>query len=142
MCINIPKLQHYKGPLLIDVQDAHEFLNYLLNECSELLEKEAKAKLGPPATSLAVAQQQQQQQQQRLQSGQQASTSEPSSGANGQQAEQQTQPPDAAPPTFIHELFQVRSLMPKLSGLMAHTLLFESLAVHAMLEVTCEGMLP
>ena len=27
---------------LIVVQDAHEFLNYLLNECSELLEKEAK----------------------------------------------------------------------------------------------------
>ena len=24
------------------MQDAHEFLNYLLNECSELLEKEAK----------------------------------------------------------------------------------------------------
>ena len=34
------------------VQDAHEFLNYLLNECSELLEKEAKAKKAaerPPA---------------------------------------------------------------------------------------------
>lgn len=26
------------------LQDAHEFLNYLLNECSELLEKEAKDK--------------------------------------------------------------------------------------------------
>ncbi len=34
------------------LQDAHEFLNYLLNECSELLEKEAKAKKAaerPPA---------------------------------------------------------------------------------------------
>ena len=34
------------------LQDAHEFLNYLLNECSELLEKEAKARKAaesPPA---------------------------------------------------------------------------------------------
>lgn len=30
-------------------QDAHEFLNYLLNECSELLEKEAKSKAGSKA---------------------------------------------------------------------------------------------
>lgn len=28
------------------MQDAHEFLNYLLNECSELLEKEAKSMKG------------------------------------------------------------------------------------------------
>ena len=27
------------------VQDAHEFLNYLLNECSELLEKDQKQRL-------------------------------------------------------------------------------------------------
>ena len=27
------------------MQDAHEFLNFLLNECSELLEKAQKAKL-------------------------------------------------------------------------------------------------
>lgn len=31
---------------MIPMQDAHEFLNYLLNECSELLEKEAKEKAG------------------------------------------------------------------------------------------------
>ena len=29
------------------MQDAQEFLNYLLNECSELLEKEAKAAGAP-----------------------------------------------------------------------------------------------
>ena len=92
-----------------DMQDAHEFLNYLLNECSELLEREAKAKSGAPANPLSTAQQQQQQHQQRVLSGQLASTPEPGAGKAGQQAEQQKEPPEAAPPTFIHELFQVRS---------------------------------
>ena len=35
------------------LQDAHEFLNYLLNECSELLEKEAKAKKAGERASAA-----------------------------------------------------------------------------------------
>ena len=99
------------------MQDAHEFLNYLLNECSELLEREAKAKLRrarqPPVGSCpaaaAAATGTQQQHQQRVLSGQQASTPEPGAGKAGQQAEQQKEPPEAAPPTFIHELFQVRS---------------------------------
>ena len=60
-------------------QDAHEFLNYLLNECSELLEKEAKAKANRAAG--------------------------PTKLANG------ATPPNGStmqPPTWIHELFQVR----------------------------------
>lgn len=32
-------------------QDAHEFLNYLLNECGELLEKQAKAAAAAASTS-------------------------------------------------------------------------------------------
>ena len=40
------------------LQDAHEFLNYLLNECSELLEKAQKAQLGggakPPPDPLPL----------------------------------------------------------------------------------------
>ncbi len=85
-------------------QDAHEFLNYLLNECSELLEKEAKAKLGPmPNEPVNGAlqnhhAQQQQQQQQRAQSGQHASTSAPD-GASPAAPQ--------LPPTFIQEIFQV-----------------------------------
>ena len=87
------------------MQDAHEFLNYLLNECSELLEKEAKAKSGALPNGLASNGHAQQHLQQRQQSGQQASTSAPA-GA-GPAAAQQPQP--KPPPTFIQEIFQVRA---------------------------------
>ena len=89
------------------LQDAHEFLNYLLNECSELLEKEAKAKRPadlPSAAENADSSSQQEQQQQRQESGQSAesSSSEPAEAAPPKKA--------APPPTWIHDLFQVRRL--------------------------------
>ncbi len=77
------------------MQDAHEFLNYLLNECSELLEKEAKARKEPGSASGYVS-----------------SSSAP---AQQQLADGPSQQPEAAsssqsqapPATWVHELFQV-----------------------------------
>ncbi|CAL8463689.1 g3223 [Coccomyxa elongata] len=75
-------------------QDAHEFLNYLLNECSELLEKEAKARKERESASGYVS---------------------PSSApAEQQQADGPLVQPEAAsssqsqapPATWVHELFQ------------------------------------
>ena len=87
------------------LQDAHEFLNYLLNECSELLEKEAKAKRPVEPRSDAEnadSSSQQELQQQRQESGQSAESS------NSEPA-QAVPPKQAAPPlTWIHDLFQVR----------------------------------
>ena len=68
------------------MQDAHEFLNYLLNECSEILEREAKARLAKQPGDAHI-------------NGYQDQTSVDS------KAKQQN------PPTFIHELFQVRWLL-------------------------------
>ncbi len=78
------------------MQDAHEFLNYLLNECSELLEKEAKACKKRESASEYVS----------------------SSSAPAQQQQQADVPPmqpeaasssqgQAPPATWVHELFQV-----------------------------------
>ena len=86
------------------LQDAHEFLNYLLNECSELLEREAKAKrpVEPPSPAEnADSSSQQEQQRQRQESGQSADSS--SSTAEGIPEKKA-----APPPTWIHDLFQVR----------------------------------
>ncbi|KAK9917186.1 hypothetical protein WJX75_001669 [Coccomyxa subellipsoidea] len=76
-------------------QDAHEFLNYLLNECSELLEKEAKARAAKEEAS-----------------GQAGSAS--SAPSQQQQIEGQSAESDpgsrpqhkAEPATWVHELFQ------------------------------------
>ncbi|CAK0785581.1 hypothetical protein CVIRNUC_008791 [Coccomyxa viridis] len=84
-------------------QDAHEFLNYLLNECSELLEKEAKAKrpVEPPSDAAnAGSSSQQEQQRQRPESGQSARSSSSSV------AEAAPPKKPAPPPTWIHDLFQ------------------------------------
>ena len=86
------------------LQDAHEFLNYLLNECSELLEKEAKAKrpVEPPSDAAnAGSSSQQEQQRQRPESGQSARSSSSSV------AEAAPPKKPAPPPTWIHDLFQV-----------------------------------
>lgn len=85
---------------MLPVQDAHEFLNYLLNECSELLEKEAKARAAKEEAS-----------------GQAASAS--SAPSQQQQIEGQSAQSDpgsspqhkAQPATWVHELFQVRSAL-------------------------------
>ena len=62
------------APLLTAIlQDAHEFLNYLLNECSELLEKEQKQQVKVLGKSTLAG--------------------------------------EAAPSTWVHELFQVLSLL-------------------------------
>ena len=70
------------------LQDAHEFLNYLLNECSEVLEKEAAEEKRAKSASAAA-----------LSNGFHHSQEEarPASG----------NPPGQIPQTWIHELFQV-----------------------------------
>ena len=98
------------------LQDAHEFLNYLLNECSELLEKEAKAKrpVEPPSDAEnADSSSQQEQQRQRQESGQSAesSSSEPAEAVPPKKA--------APPPTWIHDLFQVRLSLLLVQGMPA-----------------------
>lgn len=85
------------------VQDAHEFLNYLLNECSELLEKEAKATRerenssgqaqSSSAPAVAVTATAQQQSEDRKTAEAQPLIGQPQS--------------QAAPATWVHELFQV-----------------------------------
>ena len=79
------------------MQDAHEFLNYLLNECSELLEKEAKAKRpaeGPSPDNNADSSSAQE-------------VWQPSEG-NAGGADSAGPKKQAPPPTWIHDLFQVR----------------------------------
>ena len=87
------------------LQDAHEFLNYLLNECSELLEKEAKSKsrAEPPSDAEdADSRAQQEQQRQRQEPGQntESSSCEPAEAVSLKKT--------APAPTWIHDLFQVR----------------------------------
>ena len=98
------------------LQDAHEFLNYLLNECSELLEKEAKARKateGPTAgeNNADSASQADWQQRQRQESGRKAE----SNGAGVVAALKQAPPP----PTWIHDLFQVRGHC-RLTSVLSH----------------------
>lgn len=95
------------------MQDAHEFLNYLLNKCSELLEKEAKVRRAaepPPAAENADSSSQQERQRQGPESGQ---VSGQVSGQNAESssckaAEAAPSKEAATPPTWIHDLFQVR----------------------------------
>ncbi|CAL5224372.1 g7047 [Coccomyxa viridis] len=83
-------------------QDAHEFLNYLLNECSELLEKEAKARKAaespPAAENNADSASQAELQQQRQQ--------ETNNSAESNGGVVAVAPKQAPPPTWIHDLFQ------------------------------------
>jgi spermidine/putrescine-binding protein len=91
-------------------QDAHEFLNYLLNECSELLEKEAKARAeqqggSPPQAAAAQGpfagqRDQQPPDAQPAPMDDRKSSVSSSSGSGSNNAQK-------LPPTWIHELFQV-----------------------------------
>ena len=101
------------------LQDAHEFLNYLLNECSELLEKEAKAKrpVEPPSDAEnADSSSQQEQQRQRQESGRSVESSSSST------AEAVPPKKPAPPPTWIHDLFQVRLSRPPFQAMPASLL--------------------
>jgi len=84
------------------LQDAHEFLNYLLNECSELLEKEAKAKKAAEGPSAAENNADSSSQAEWLRQRQESGQSAESIGA------EVAAPKKAVPPpTWIHNLFQV-----------------------------------
>ena len=84
------------------LQDAHEFLNYLLNECSELLEKEGKAKRAAEGPSAAENNADSSSQAEWLRQQQESGQSAESIGA------EVAAPKKAVPPpTWIHKLFQV-----------------------------------
>jgi hypothetical protein len=90
------------------MQDAHEFLNYLLNEMADLLEAQDKAaRQRAHAARPAQPLHQQQQQQRQNSSGGAGNPVHVAGGVQQQQQHGQQQQQVQPRPTWVHEIFQV-----------------------------------